>query len=70
MTPEFVLLSLFQECSTQPFFDRLGQHHEKRGGSVVVLQPKGEIANLLSVQQPTIRLGSTVNSTRFCGFAG
>lgn len=31
---------------------------EKRAGSVVVLQPKGEIANLLSVQQPTIRLGS------------
>jgi SpoVK/Ycf46/Vps4 family AAA+-type ATPase len=33
---------------------------EKRAGSVVVLQPKGEIANLLSVQQPTIRLASMV----------
>jgi SpoVK/Ycf46/Vps4 family AAA+-type ATPase len=33
---------------------------EKRLGSVVVLQPKGEIANLLSVQQPTIRLASMV----------
>ncbi len=33
---------------------------EKRRGSVVVLQPKGEIANLLSVQQPTIRLASMV----------
>ncbi len=33
---------------------------EKRPGSVVVLQPKGEIANLLSVQQPTIRLTSMV----------
>ena len=33
---------------------------EKRGGSVVVLQPKGEIANLLSVQQPTIRLAGMV----------
>jgi SpoVK/Ycf46/Vps4 family AAA+-type ATPase len=33
---------------------------EKRGGSVVVMQPKGEIANLLSVQQPTIRLASMV----------
>jgi SpoVK/Ycf46/Vps4 family AAA+-type ATPase len=33
---------------------------EKRGGSLVVLQPKGEIANLLSVQQPTIRLASMV----------
>lgn len=33
---------------------------EKKRGSVVVLQPKGEIANLLSVQQPTIRLSSMV----------
>src|SRR5277367_7128886 len=33
---------------------------EKRPGSVVVLQPKGEIANLLSVQQPTLRLASMV----------
>lgn len=33
---------------------------EKRLGSIVVLQPKGEIANLLSVQQPTIRLASMV----------
>lgn len=33
---------------------------EKRAGSVVVLQPKGEIASLLSVQQPTIRLSSMV----------
>lgn len=33
---------------------------QKRPGSVVVLQPKGEIANLLSVQQPTIRLASMV----------
>ena len=37
-----------------------GSQIEKRGGSVVVLQPKGEIANLLSVQQPTIRLASMV----------
>jgi SpoVK/Ycf46/Vps4 family AAA+-type ATPase len=37
-----------------------GSQIEKRRGSVVVLQPKGEIANLLSVQQPTIRLGSMV----------
>lgn len=37
-----------------------GSEIEKRRGSVVVLQPKGEIANLLSVQQPTIRLGSMV----------
>lgn len=33
---------------------------ERRPGPVVVLQPKGEIANLLSVQQPTIRLSSMV----------
>lgn len=33
---------------------------QRRAGSVVVLQPKGEIANLLSVQQPTIRLSSMV----------
>jgi hypothetical protein len=31
---------------------------EKRLGSVVVLQPKAEIANLLSVQQPNLRLGT------------
>jgi AAA+ superfamily predicted ATPase len=37
-----------------------GSQIEKRGGSVVVLQPKGEIANLLSAQQPTIRLASMV----------
>jgi SpoVK/Ycf46/Vps4 family AAA+-type ATPase len=37
-----------------------GSQIEKRGGSVVVLQPKGEIANLLSIQQPTIRLASMV----------
>ena len=37
-----------------------GSQIEKRRGSVVVLQPKGEVANLLSVQQPTIRLGSMV----------
>jgi SpoVK/Ycf46/Vps4 family AAA+-type ATPase len=37
-----------------------GSHLEKRPGSVVVLQPKGEIANLLSVQQPTIRLASMI----------
>jgi SpoVK/Ycf46/Vps4 family AAA+-type ATPase len=37
-----------------------GSQIEKRRGSVVVLQPKGEIANLLSVQQPTIRLASMV----------
>ncbi len=39
-----------------------GSKFEKRPGSVVVLQPKGEIANLLSVQQPTIRLASMVLS--------
>jgi SpoVK/Ycf46/Vps4 family AAA+-type ATPase len=33
---------------------------EKGRGSVVVLQPRGEIAGLLSVQQPTIRLSSMV----------
>ena len=33
---------------------------QRRVGSVVVLQPKGEIANLLSVQQPTVRLSSMV----------
>jgi SpoVK/Ycf46/Vps4 family AAA+-type ATPase len=37
-----------------------GSKIEKRPGSVVVLQPRGEIANLLSVQQPTIRLASMV----------
>ncbi|HVB58435.1 MAG TPA: ATP-binding protein [Candidatus Acidoferrales bacterium] len=37
-----------------------GSQIEKRGGSVVVLQPKGEIANLLSIHQPTIRLASMV----------
>ena len=37
-----------------------GSHLEKRPGSVVVLQPKGEIANLLSVQQPTIRFASMI----------
>jgi len=37
-----------------------GPQIEKHRGSVVVLQPKGEIANLLSVQQPTIRLASMV----------
>jgi SpoVK/Ycf46/Vps4 family AAA+-type ATPase len=37
-----------------------GSQIEKRPGSVVVLQPRGEIANLLSVQQPTIRLASMV----------
>jgi len=35
---------------------------ERRPGSVVVLQPRGEIANLLSVHQPTIRLSSMVLS--------
>src|SRR6267378_1633616 len=39
-----------------------GSQIEKRPGSVVVLQPRGEIANLLSVQQPTIRLSSMVLS--------
>ena len=33
---------------------------EKRGASVVVLQPRGEMASLLSVSQPTIRLSSMV----------
>lgn len=33
---------------------------ERRSGSLVVLQPRGEIANLLSVQQPTLRLASMV----------
>jgi SpoVK/Ycf46/Vps4 family AAA+-type ATPase len=33
---------------------------EKRPGPVVVLQPKGEIANLLSVQQPSTRLSTMV----------
>lgn len=33
---------------------------DRRPGRVVVLQPRGEIANLLSVQQPTIRLASMV----------
>jgi SpoVK/Ycf46/Vps4 family AAA+-type ATPase len=33
---------------------------EKRAGPVAVLQPRGEIANLLSVQQPTVRLSSMV----------
>jgi SpoVK/Ycf46/Vps4 family AAA+-type ATPase len=37
-----------------------GSQIEKRPGSLVVLQPRGEIANLLSVQQPTIRLASMV----------
>lgn len=37
-----------------------GSQIEKRGGTVVVLQPRGEIANLLSVQQPTLRLASMV----------
>lgn len=35
---------------------------QKRGGTVVVLQPRGEMANLLSVSQPTIRLSSMVLS--------
>jgi AAA+ superfamily predicted ATPase len=35
-------------------------HLQKRGGSVVVLQPRGEMANLLSVSQPTIRLSSMI----------
>lgn len=33
---------------------------ERRGGSVVVLQPRGEMANLLSVSQPTTRLSNMV----------
>lgn len=33
---------------------------QKRAGTVVVLQPKGEIANLLSVDQPTLRLSSMI----------
>ncbi len=33
---------------------------EKRGASVVVLQPRGEMASLLSVSQPAIRLSSMV----------
>jgi SpoVK/Ycf46/Vps4 family AAA+-type ATPase len=37
-----------------------GSQVARRLGSVVVLQPKGEIANLLSVQQPTIRLASMI----------
>jgi SpoVK/Ycf46/Vps4 family AAA+-type ATPase len=35
---------------------------EKRAGSVVVLQPRGEMASLLSVSQPTLRLSSMVLS--------
>ena len=37
-----------------------GSRVEKRAGSVVVLQPKSEIANLLSVQQPPTRLATMV----------
>lgn len=33
---------------------------QKRAGSVVVLQPRGDMANLLSVSQPTLRLSSMV----------
>ena len=33
---------------------------KRQGGSVVVLQPRGELANLVSVQQPTARLSSMV----------
>lgn len=33
---------------------------QKRVGSVVVLQPRGDMANLLSVNQPTLRLSSMV----------
>jgi AAA+ superfamily predicted ATPase len=35
-------------------------HLQKRAGSVVVLQPRGDMAGLLSVSQPTIRLSSMV----------
>jgi hypothetical protein len=35
---------------------------QKQGGSVVVLQPRGDMANLLSVSQPTIRFSSMVLS--------
>jgi SpoVK/Ycf46/Vps4 family AAA+-type ATPase len=31
---------------------------QRQAGSVVVLQPRGELANLVSIQQPTIRLSS------------
>src|SRR5208282_1345639 len=33
---------------------------EKQAGSVVVLQPRGELANLVSIEQPTLRLSSMV----------
>jgi SpoVK/Ycf46/Vps4 family AAA+-type ATPase len=33
---------------------------QKKVGSVVVLQPRGDLANLLSVSQPTLRLSSMV----------
>jgi SpoVK/Ycf46/Vps4 family AAA+-type ATPase len=33
---------------------------KRQGGSIVVLQPRGELANLVSVQQPTARLSSMV----------
>jgi len=35
---------------------------QRRAGSVVVLQPRGEMANLLSVSQPTLRMSSMVLS--------
>lgn len=37
-----------------------GQNLERRPGSVLVLQPRSELANLLSIQQPTIRLSNMV----------
>jgi SpoVK/Ycf46/Vps4 family AAA+-type ATPase len=33
---------------------------ERHGGTVVVLQPRGDLANLVSIQQPTIRLSNMV----------
>src|SRR3954470_20016513 len=33
---------------------------DRRSGSVLVLQPRSELANLLSIQQPTIRLSNIV----------
>src|SRR5947209_7422188 len=37
-----------------------GQNLDRRLGSVLVLQPRSELASLLSIQQPTIRLSSMV----------
>src|SRR5215467_7987228 len=37
---------------------------EQRSGSVVVLQPRGELANLVSVSTPEIRLSSLVLPSR------